>query len=75
MTRRVMVFKWNRPDNAKINDPYEKVQIGAGNFHQFGTDFEEVEYGVGSFSTAIVEMPDGQVINIPADLIRFDEDT
>lgn len=73
MTRRVMVFKWIRP-NAKYNALYDKVEVGAGNFHQFGTDYEEFETGPANFSTAIVEMPDGNVVNVPVEMIRFDED-
>lgn len=73
MTRPVIVFKWYRPDDAKYDEPYEKVEVGAGNFHQFGTDFEEFGDGGASFSTAIVEMPDGEVKNVPVELIRFDD--
>ena len=64
MTRRVMVFKWR--DRGR-------VEVGAGNFHQFGTDCEEFEDGGFSFSTAIVEMRDGNVVNVLVELIRFDD--
>ncbi len=48
-----------------------KTEIGEGNFHQFGTDYEEFETGAGNFSTAIVERDDGTVINVPVENIQF----
>lgn len=73
MTRPVCVFKWYRPDDAKYNEPYTKEFVGYGEFHQFGCDYQEFEDGVGNFSTAIVEMPDGSVSNVSVDLIRFND--
>lgn len=69
MTRRVMVFEhlW---ENGVLKG---KREVGAGNFHQFGVDYEEFDTGPGSFSTAIVEMPDGTIINPSVELIRFDD--
>ena len=49
----------------------EKELIGRGVFHRFGVDFEEFELGAGTYSTAIVEMPDGSVQNVPVDMIKF----
>ncbi len=49
-----------------------KVRIGEGVFHQFGIGFEEYENGAGQFTTAIVEMPNGEVKSVPVELIRFD---
>ena len=73
MTRPVMVFKWWRAEDAKYNVPFEKVEVGAGNFHQFGCDYEETNDGVGAYTTAVVEMPEGDVVNVPVSLIRFDD--
>jgi len=70
MTRPVTVFEWWRPKEALYDTPFEKREIGAGNFHQFGVNCEE---GAGNYSTAIVEMPNGEVKNVPVDLIRFDD--
>jgi len=72
-TRPVSVFKWSRPEGSKYNAPFEKEFVGQGKFHQFGSDYEEFDSGAGNFSTAIVEMPDGHVLNIHVDLIRFDD--
>lgn len=44
---------------------------GEAIFHQFGSDYEEFDQGGCTFSTAIVEWPDGTVSNVPADHIRF----
>jgi len=73
MNRPVSVFKWFRPEGAAYNDPFTKEFVGSGKFHQFGMDSEEVECGVSTFSTAVVEMPDGSVSNVPVELIRFDD--
>lgn len=73
MTRPVTVYEWWRPDGAKCNDPFQKREIGQGVFHHFGVDFEEREFGVASYSTAIVEMPDGTVTGVSLELIKFDD--
>lgn len=72
MTRPVTVFEWWRPEGSKLNVPYEKRRISAGAFHQFGTDYEEFENGAANYSTAIVELPDGNVVNVAVALIRFE---
>ncbi len=75
--RKVIVYKWQKSKNTKksesipIKISYEKVKIGEGRFHQFGVCYEEVEAGCGGYSTAIVEMPNGEIINILLDLIKF----
>ncbi len=66
--RKVVVYKWQR---AEGKSHVEKVSDGHGIFHQFGCDYEEFESGAGNYSTAIVEMPDGSVRNVPVDLIVF----
>lgn len=73
MTRPVSVFKWFRSKDAPYTEPFTKEFVGVGKFHQFGMDSEEVECGVSTFSTAIVEMPDGSVTNVAVDLMRFDD--
>ncbi len=44
---------------------------GEAIFHQFGVDYEEFESGPGNFSTAIIELPDGTVKNVPVENIEF----
>jgi hypothetical protein len=68
--RKVVVYKYER---AKGNTHLDKVPDGNGIFHEFGSDYEEFETGPGNFSTAIVEMSDGSVRNIPVELIVFND--
>ena len=68
MTRKVNWFKWEQvAGEAK----YGKVPKGTAIFHQFGVDYEEFESGPGNFSTAIIELDDGTVKNVPVRNIAF----
>ena len=49
-------------------DPEEQ---GEALFHGWGVNYEEFESGAGNFSTAIIELEDGTVKNIPAEQVRF----
>lgn len=65
--RRVMTYRreWNGEKNVHI-------ETGEGVFVQYGTDFDETrDCGICQYTSAIVEMPDGRVRNIPLHLIRF----
>ena len=66
--RTVEVYK-NYFNNEK--EKYERKVSYTGVFHSFGVDFMEFETGPGNYSTAIVEMPDGSVQNVPVDMIKF----
>ena len=66
--RKVVIYEWQRVKGASHS---EKVCVGNGTFHQFGLDYEEFENGAGNYSTAIVEMPDGSVKNVPVENIVF----
>ena len=68
-TRKVVVYGYDR--SKTTNGRYEKVAIGHGTFHQFGIDYEEFDTGLGQFTTAVVEMPDGSVRNVPLEMIVF----
>jgi len=68
-TRPVIVFEWGKSKDG--NDTRLKKEMGKGKFHKWGNDFEEFGFGIGNFSTAIVELPDGSVLNHPAELIQF----
>lgn len=68
--RKVVVYEWQKVKGATH---HEKVCIGNGIFHQFGVDYEEFETGAGNYSTAIVEMPDGSVKNVPVEMIVFND--
>jgi len=58
--------RFNNEENV-----YETVEFEEGMFHQWGTESEELENGVGSYMVGIVELPDGKVIMPVASDIRF----
>lgn len=68
--RKVEVYEYQQ---VKKEDGihYEKVSVGYGAFIEYGMDCQQEEYGIGSFSTAIVEMPDGSIKNVPVEHIVF----
>ena len=66
--RKVVVYEWQR-EKGQIH--YKKIPVGNGIFHQFGVDYEEFENGPGNYTTAVVEMPDGSVKNVPVEMIKF----
>lgn len=51
--------------------PRVRIPKYEGWFHQFGTDYEELENGAGFYTTAIVENDDGTVESVDLKLIRF----
>ena len=68
--RKVKVYVWEQATRR----PYcEKILDGQGLFHAWGVGYEEFESGPGNYSTAIVEMPDGSVRNVPVELVMFEE--
>ena len=56
--RKLTIYEWQR---VKGQTYLEKVAIGPGTLHQLGIDY-----------TAIVEMPDGSLKNIPVELVMFE---
>jgi len=50
---------------------FVKEQQGEAVFHQFGSSYEELEHGVGIYTTAIIEWPDGRVESITPDNMQF----
>ena len=66
--RKVVVYEYKAVEGQIYS---EKVPIGHGIFQQWGVDYEEFEEGPGNYSTAIVEMPDGSVKNVPVEMIVF----
>jgi hypothetical protein len=65
--RKVLTYTWVKGDDNK----YHKIIDKPGLFHKWGVDFEEFESGPGNYSTAIIEMEDGTIENIRADMIKF----
>jgi hypothetical protein len=70
MNRKVEWFEYEHKieDNKSF---YDKVLKGKAKFLAFGVDYEEINMGVGNFSTAIIELSDGTVKNIPVENIKF----
>ena len=47
------------------------VEFSHGLFHKFSTGYDEFECGPGNYSTAIVELTDGTVVEVLATDIQF----
>ncbi len=43
----------------------------SGLFHQWGVGYEEFESGPGNFTTAIIELDDGQVVEAAPSTVKF----
>lgn len=54
----------------KVSQP-DSQNYTLGWFHGWGTDFEEVDGGVGVYTTAIVELDNGTITTPPANFIQF----
>lgn len=66
--RKVIVYEYTKVGGQAH---MSKVAVGHGVFHQFGCDYEVFEAAPGNYSTAIVEMSDGTVRNVPVEMIAF----
>jgi hypothetical protein len=54
-----------------VRDGFTDQIRGEGIFQGFGLDYEELRDGVGTYSAAIVEWPDGRMELVPLHLVRF----
>ena len=59
-------YRWSAEINRNV-----KIEAGEAVFHQFGIGYEEFENGPGMFTTAIIELPNGEVLSLPVDQIKF----
>jgi len=66
--KKVKVFKYEKVGN---NSNCDKVLDCEAQFHEFGVDYEEFETGAVNFSTAIIELENGEIKNVPVELITF----
>lgn len=72
ITRPVEWFKYDvEYNNEKKEQVPTTVSQGYAIFHQFGSDFFETPENIAAYSTAIIELKDGTVKNIPVNLIKF----
>ena len=51
--------------------PNLQVKVETAKFHCWGSDFKELENGVGNYTSAIVELDDGRVVRVSPRSIRF----
>ncbi len=69
--RPVKVFEWWRPNGVPIHTPMRKRELGSGVLLRFGVNITESETSMASYTTAIVEMEDGDMLNVDVELIQF----
>jgi hypothetical protein len=67
--RQVILLERYRPE-GRVRDAIRETDVTA-TFHAWGVEHEEYLDGPGNFSTAIVELEDGTVKNVPCDMVRF----
>ncbi|MCP4706126.1 MAG: hypothetical protein GY865_16120 [candidate division Zixibacteria bacterium] len=70
MHRYVKYYKYKKEKN-EAGSYWAKKYQGMAVFHEFGIDYEELDNCIRSFSTAILELPDGSIKNLPVELIAF----
>lgn len=58
-------------ERMRVGGAWSRVEVGVGVFHGFGCDFEELENGARNYSTAIVEMDDGRIMNPAVEMVVF----
>jgi len=54
--------------NVKV---YKGETVREAVFLQFGIDYEELQGGVGHYTTAVIEWPDGLLESVPVNMVRF----
>ena len=66
--RQVEVFEWvYDAETGRFSDK----PAGKGIFHQFGVEIAENDFGIGTYSIALVERENGRIESIPVNLVRF----
>lgn len=66
--RKVMVSKWVYEGRGTAG---KMVERGVAVFHAIGTDYEELDGGIGLYPCAVVEWPSGELESFPLKLVRF----
>ena len=66
--RRVRYYEYEKMQGKTYHD---KVLRGEALFHGWGVDYEELDTGAGNYSTAIIELDDGTVRNMPVEMVEF----
>lgn len=68
--RKVKIFKWVWNEEKQEHD---EVLDGAGLFVQYGVNFVELDEGIGNYTSVIVEKSDGTILNLPTELVVFND--
>lgn len=66
--RVVRVYRYKR---NKRKDKWDKILLGQGVFHGYGVGYSDYDDKLRHFSSAIVEMANGEVKNVQSDRIEF----
>lgn len=69
--RQVILLESYRPEGRMLQPSLTRETDVIGWFHGWGVDYREFEDCPGNFSTAIVELEDGTVKNVPCDMVKF----
>lgn len=64
-------IQWYEYKKIEGQSNFDKVLQGDAIFHQWGVDYEEFETGPGNYSTAIIELANGTIKNVPAEMVEF----
>ena len=68
--RKVKIFKWVWDEKT---DKCDEVADGVGLFIQYGVNFVELDEGIGNYTSVIVEKSDGTILNLPTELVVFND--
>ena len=71
MSKITHLYEYWRPEDAELYTPYEKRFVAEVEFLQFGLNCTETENNIASWTSAIVEMPDGSIKNVDVEMIVF----
>ena len=69
--RACIVYEWKNKTRENKTTYMDKVFKCYATFHEFGMNYEEFETGPGNYSTAVIEYKDGQLDNVPVEMIKF----
>ena len=69
MKRKVLILKKTWPQG--YSKPPIMEEVGIGEFHCWGSDYEEFNSGAANYTIAIVEMSDGAILTPLPSEIKF----
>ena len=70
--RNAILYRYEKQGDGEDDEAnWVRKEVSHVKFHQFGVSYDERNGCVGSFSSAIIEMPDGMLENVPVELIQL----